>query len=254
MGLAGRAVLRTGGLPGGAGEKNPPEGLPTPVQSLVCRDMSLEVLRHELPPIGTNCLLVPNPERGELAVFDAPLNAWATVEREAVRRGLRISGLYFTHGHWDHTLDGTHFIANGVPTWAHEAERIFFEKPEIMAALSIPGLDIPRLEIDNWLQHGATLEIVGRPVEVRHVPGHSQGSLLFWFREDGFAITGDAIFRGSIGRTDFPGCSFEELAESIRKQVYTLPDDTILYPGHGPQTSVGREACSNPFVSRSDER
>jgi glyoxylase-like metal-dependent hydrolase (beta-lactamase superfamily II) len=89
---------------------------------------------------------------------------------------------------------------------------------------------------------------------VRHVPGHSQGSLLFWFKEDAFAISGDAVFSGSIGRTDFPGCSFEQLEHSIRTQIYTLPDATVLYPGHGPATSVGAEASGNPFVRRPPAR
>lgn len=212
--------------------------------------MSLSVESYELPPIGTQCYVVSHPDSMELAVFDAPLNAWPTIERIAARSGLKIGGLYFTHGHWDHTLDGKKFNDAGVPVHAHAGDRPFFETPEVMALYSIPGMDIPRVHIDSWLQHGQRIRIVGREVEVRHVPGHSPGSILFWFVDDAVAICGDALFQRSIGRTDFPGCSFEQLANSIKNHIYTLPDSTIVYPGHGPATSVVEEATGNPFVTR----
>lgn len=212
--------------------------------------MSLEVKSYELPPIGTQCYVLVDGERQELAVFDAPLNAWPTAERIAVETGCRISGLYFTHGHWDHTLDGHLFNKAGIPVFAHSADKAFFETPEVMAAYSIPGLEMPGIKVDHWLEDGQSVEILGRSVEVRHVPGHSPGSILFWFSDEQLAVTGDAIFNGSIGRTDFPGCSFEQLAASIQTKIYTLPDSTVLYPGHGPETSVGREATGNPFVNR----
>ena len=212
--------------------------------------MPVEVTAYELPPIGTQCYLVSNPELKAFAVFDAPMEAWPVAQDHAARTGYRLDGLYFTHGHWDHTLDGKHFNEAGIPCFAHPQEKPFFETPGIMSAFSIPGLEIPEIDIGTWLEHGQQLEIVGARVEIRHVPGHSQGSILYWFIDDKFAITGDAIFSGSIGRTDFPGCSFAQLQQSIREQVYTLPDDTVLYPGHGPETSVGGEAASNPFVKR----
>jgi glyoxylase-like metal-dependent hydrolase (beta-lactamase superfamily II) len=212
--------------------------------------MPLEIRSFELPPIGTQCYLILDPERQELVVMDAPLNAFATVERVSVETGFRIAGLYFTHGHWDHTLDGVRFNQAGVPTFAHAGDRDFYEQPGVMASYSIPGLEMPPVTIDHWLEGGTETTILGRPVEVRHVPGHSPGSILYWFSEDKFAISGDAVFQGSIGRTDFPGCSFEQLESSIRTHVYTLPDETVLYPGHGPKTSVGEEARTNPFVNR----
>ncbi|MGC9450118.1 MAG: MBL fold metallo-hydrolase [Oceanipulchritudo sp.] len=210
--------------------------------------MTLDIRTYELPPIGTNCFLVSNPERGETAVFDAPLNAWATVEREAVRTGYRIGGLYLTHGHWDHTLDGGRFNEQEIPVHAHAGDRMFYEKPEVMGVFSMPGIEMKPVRVETWLEHGQRIRIIGRPVEVRHVPGHSPGSILYWFFEDNFAVSGDALFRGGVGRTDFPGCSFEELDRSIRENIYTMPAETVVYPGHGPETSVGREARGNPFV------
>lgn len=212
--------------------------------------MSLEIRSFELPPIGTQCYAILDLERQELVVMDAPLNAFATIERLSVETGFRIVGLYFTHGHWDHTLDGGRFNQAGVPTFAHAGDKDFYEQPDVMASYSIPGLPMPPVAIDHWLEGGTDITILGRTVGLRHVPGHSPGSLLYWFPEDGFAISGDALFQGSIGRTDFPGCSFEQLESSIRSQIYTLPDETVLYPGHGPKTTVGEEARNNPFVNR----
>lgn len=212
--------------------------------------MELNIEVFELPPIGTNCYAVTHPGTDAVAVFDAPLNAWSSIEALCRKDGLELEGLYFTHGHWDHTLDGVKFCDAGIPAYAHAGERMFFETPEIMASYSIPGMKIPPVTISEWLEDGQRISIIGREVEVRHVPGHSPGSILFWFVEDAVAISGDALFQGSIGRTDFPGCSFQQLSDSIKNRIYTLPDETVVYPGHGPLTSVGDEARANPFVTR----
>lgn len=216
----------------------------------LCVLMSLDVHCFELPPIGTNCYALIDSSSQAIAVFDAPLNAYATVERLAVERGYKLEGLYFTHGHWDHILDGARFNEAGIQSFAHGEDRQFYEDPQLMSSFAIPGLPMPPVEIGTWVEHLQTMKILGRLVEVRHVPGHSPGSILYWFKDDSFAITGDALFQGSVGRTDFPGCSFEQLAKSIKEQIYTLPDKTKLYPGHGPATSVGSEAAGNPFVTR----
>lgn len=194
--------------------------------------------------------MVCDVARAKLAVFDAPLNAFATAERFAVKHGYTIEGLYCTHGHWDHILDGWRFAEAGVPVYAHAGDRMFYETPGSMSAFAIPGLEMRSLAVSHWLEAGVRIDILGESVDVRAVPGHSGGSVLFWFEQSGFAVSGDAIFHGSVGRTDFPGCSFAELEQSIRTQIYTLPDNTVLYPGHGPQTTVGHEAVSNPFVRR----
>jgi glyoxylase-like metal-dependent hydrolase (beta-lactamase superfamily II) len=127
---------------------------------------------------------------------------------------------------------------------------MFYAEPQTMAAFAIPGMAMRPVEVDQWVGDGDIIEILGRRVEVRAVPGHSAGSVLYWFCDDGFAVSGDALFKGSIGRTDFPGCSFEQLEGSIRQRIYTLPDATVIYPGHGPATTVAEEAVSNPFVQR----
>jgi glyoxylase-like metal-dependent hydrolase (beta-lactamase superfamily II) len=210
--------------------------------------MSLEIRAFELPPIGTQCYVVINPQRAILAVVDAPLNAYATVERLSVQNGYTVEGLYLTHGHWDHTLDAHKFAQAGYSVYGHNGDQQLFENPSCMSGYAIPGLTMEPVGVTHWLEDGQELEIVGSAVQVRHVPGHSAGSVLFWFKDEGFAMSGDAIFNGSVGRTDFPGCSFEELEHSIQRKIYTLPKSTRLYPGHGLETSVAAEINGNPYV------
>lgn len=212
--------------------------------------MDLEIRSFELPPIGTQCYLVLNHALRSLAVFDAPLQARETVARVLRETGYAPAGLYLTHGHWDHTLDAPALRSEGFQAFAHDRDRRLFEEPHLMAGFALPDTALVPLTVDRWLAHGDHLEVCGSPVEVRHVPGHSAGSILFWFKDKDWAVAGDAVFQGSIGRTDLPGGSFEQLEASIREQIYTLPDAVTLYPGHGPPTTVGHEALHNPFVVR----
>lgn len=210
--------------------------------------MDLEIQTLELPPIGTNCYIVIDREAARAAVIDAPLNAYASVEKRMATEGWSIECLLLTHGHWDHTLDGWRFAEAGVPVAAHAADRILLETPEVMAPYAMPSLQMRPVPVQRWLEHGAEIQVLGRTVEVRHVPGHCPGSLLFWFKADEVAFCGDVIFCGGVGRTDFPDCSFESLEASIRSHVYTLPPQTRLLPGHGPDTTVADERRQNPFV------
>jgi glyoxylase-like metal-dependent hydrolase (beta-lactamase superfamily II) len=109
-------------------------------------------------------------------------------------------------------------------------------------------LRLEPVKVDSWGAQGETFPALGTQVEVRHVPGHCPGNVLFYFAREKMAFVGDALFAGSIGRTDLPGGSLAQLARSIRSQIYTLPDDTAIFPGHGPATTVGRERLANPHV------
>jgi glyoxylase-like metal-dependent hydrolase (beta-lactamase superfamily II) len=100
-----------------------------------------------------------------------------------------------------------------------------------------------------WVAQDERFDALGTSVEVRHVPGHCPGNVLFHLAAHKMAFVGDALFNGSIGRTDLPGGSFEQLEHAIREQIYTLPPETILWPGHGPKTTVANERAHNPYVS-----
>lgn len=202
----------------------------------------------ELPPIGTNAYALLDTDRGECAILDAPAEAHAWARELAEARGCRITALVLTHGHWDHTLDAHLFASDGVPVYGHEADRVLFESPERMADFALPGVALKPVAVDEWVGEGDTLDLIGRVAEVRHVPGHCPGNILLHFPSEKAAFVGDVIFAGGVGRYDLPGGNVAELEASIRNKVYTLPEATLLHPGHGPVTTVAREMAENPFV------
>lgn len=211
--------------------------------------MALSIKTLELPPIGTNCYLLTREGSDEVAVIDAPLGAWKEIKPLLEESNVRLAHLLMTHGHWDHTLDGWLFNKDKrFISYAGRGDVDFYHDPQSMSRFSIPGLEMQPMRIDRWVKQGDSLTLMGEVVEVREVPGHSPGSVLFWFKDSDCVFSGDAVFQRSVGRTDFPGCSFEELERSIQQQIYTLPRKVRIYPGHGPRTSVGEEIENNPFV------
>ncbi len=199
-------------------------------------------------PIPTNAYLLTAPERGEAVLIDAPGGILADIEPILAREKCRLTELWITHGHWDHTQGGAELIrATNAVVRAHPADRRLLEDPVVMSAFA-EQFKLEALKVDHWIEAGQRLEALGASAEVRHVPGHCPGNVLFYFQAQKAAFVGDALFKGSIGRTDFPGGNFEELERSIREQIYTLPDVTKVYSGHGEPTTVGEEKASNPYV------
>lgn len=206
---------------------------------------------HVLPagPIETNAYLLTQPATGEAILIDAPGEVWPDVKYILEKEKCTLKGLWLTHGHWDHTQGAAEVVRHtGAEVVGHRADRQFFEEPQVMAAFSGMELELPPVAVTRWVAQGDVLAALGTSAEVRHVPGHCPGNILFYFATEAAAYVGDALFKASIGRTDFPGCSFHELEKSIRTQIYTLPDATTVYPGHGPETTVGVEKRTNPYV------
>jgi glyoxylase-like metal-dependent hydrolase (beta-lactamase superfamily II) len=207
---------------------------------------------HVLPagPIETNAYLLTEPATGEAILIDAPDGVWAPVERLLRAENCRLVGLWLTHGHWDHTQGAAEVVRRtGARVLAHRDGRRLIETPEVMRALLMPGLVVEPAKVDQWIDDGQTMDALGESVRVGHVPGHCPGSLMFYFPRLGAAFVGDALFRGGVGRTDLPGGDFAELERSIRSRIYTLPESTTVYSGHGEPTSVGEEKAHNPYVS-----
>lgn len=201
-------------------------------------------------PIETNAYLLTSTERGEAILIDAPGDVWPEVERRLANDGVKLTELWITHGHWDHTQGGAEVVRrSGAKVLAHRADRDLIETPEIMSAFLGGQLQLEPIRVDRWVEDGERLTAFGHEVEVRHVPGHCPGNVLFYFPAQRAAFVGDAIFAGSVGRTDLPGGSMEELERSIRQKIFTLPAATALYPGHGPATQVETEQQTNPYVS-----
>ncbi|PTX99135.1 MBL fold metallo-hydrolase [Opitutus sp. ER46] len=206
---------------------------------------------HVLPagPIQTNAYLLMAPERGEAVLVDAPGDIWAEIEPLLQEKKCRLVELWLTHGHWDHTQGGAEVVRQtGAKVRAHRDDQIMIEDPSVMERFMGETLNLEPMHVDLWVKQGDRFDALGHQVEVRHVPGHCPGNVLFHFPALGCAIVGDALFNGSVGRSDLPGGSFEQLEKSIREQIYTLPDNTVVFPGHGPKTTVGDEKQHNPYV------
>jgi hydroxyacylglutathione hydrolase len=210
-----------------------------------------DVKLHVLPagPIQTNAYLLTAPERGEAILIDAPGDVWADVEPILTREKCRLTELWLTHGHWDHTQGGAEVVrATSALVRAHRDDQVLIETPQVMSAFLDGSIKLEPINVDHWLTPGETLNALGTTIEVRHVPGHCPGNVLFYFNGTGAAFVGDALFKGSIGRTDLPLGNHAQLERAIRAEIYTLPGATTVYPGHGESTTIGHEMQTNPYV------
>lgn len=207
---------------------------------------------HVLPAgmIQTNAYLLTAAERGEALLIDAPGEVWPAVEQVLRTENCKLTDVWITHGHWDHVQGAAEVVRQtDAKVSAHQADQEMIEHPELVERFMGERLNLEAVIVDRWVAQGDRLAALGLKIEVRHVPGHCPGNVLFYFPSLRAAFVGDALFAGSIGRTDLPGGSFDVLEKSIREQIYTLPEDTVVYPGHGSDTTVGAEKETNPYVS-----
>jgi len=217
----------------------------------------LEVVVFTLGPVQTNAYLLADPETREAAVIDP---AWDghLILQESQKRGWRIGHLWYTHAHFDH-IGGAGEIADGLnplPLVAlHPADHGLW-RAEGGAPLFGFKID-PGPEPTVDLFDGQVLQLGGARIHVRFTPGHTLGHCIFYVppapsaTTAGLCFCGDLIFQNSVGRTDLPGSDPDALVHSIKTQIYTLPDNTRLLPGHGAETTVGYEKKNNPFVDDS---
>ena len=209
--------------------------------------MHLEVL--QIGPLDTNVYVLFPEESEEAIVIDAPENTFSEVAPLLERYGRKKVSLFITHGHLDHVL-GVHDFVKELDAliYAHKGDQSWIENPMIMGFLFPFAEDAKGAKINVLVEEGQVLAIGGEKIEVRYVPGHSPGSVVYYFPSRKWAFVGDLIFAGGVGRSDLPGGSFQELERSIRQKVYTLSEDTVLYPGHGASTTVAVEKKTNLYV------
>jgi glyoxylase-like metal-dependent hydrolase (beta-lactamase superfamily II) len=208
----------------------------------------VQIQTFPLPPLDTNAYLLFAPGRDDAVLVDAPPGALTAILPTLAQSHRRLTALLLTHGHWDHMADAAACRAAGAAVYAHVDDRDWIENPMQQAEFMLPGLDIEPARVDHFIKAGEMLKVAGLCFEVRHVPGHAPGNVLFYSAEANAAFVGDAIFAGAVGRPDLPGGDWPQLENSIRTQIYTLPGGTVLYPGHGPTTTVARECATNMFV------
>ena len=207
---------------------------------------------HVLPsgPIQTVGYLLTDAALGQAVLIDAPGGIMAKVQPVLDKEGCQLTELWLTHGHWDHMQDAADVKQkSGALIRAHQADQGLIETPEIMEGFMGQKMGLVGVKIEAFFAQGNRLTALGREFEVRHVPGHCPGNVLFYSAGAAVAFVGDALFNGGVGRWDLPGGNYDLLARSIREQIYTLPDATIVFPGHGPRTTVGDEKETNPYVS-----
>jgi hydroxyacylglutathione hydrolase len=199
--------------------------------------MSLAVDRHELGPVGTNCYVVRLERDAPEAVVVDPGADVEELPAECV-------AILITHSHWDH-LGGVADLAErtGAKVYMPRQEAAVLAHPSDW----FPEVPLRSYEADVLLDGDETLELAGISFETLNVPGHSPGHVAY--HAEGALFSGDVLFAGSVGRTDLPFSDWDTLVESIRVLMERLPPETVVYPGHGPETTLGTELARNPFLA-----
>jgi len=201
-----------------------------------------------LGPFRTCCYLVHVPPDPECWFIDASFSPAPMIDR-ARQLALQPSRIILTHAHGDHIagLDELRAAFPGVRAAVHQNEAAFLTDPELNLSAGF-GPPVVARPADDLLRGGEILTLSGSTWTVLNTPGHSPGGITLYHPESKIAFAGDTLFAGSIGRFDYPTSSERDLIRSIRDVLYALPDDTRVFPGHGPPTTIGREKRSNPYV------
>lgn len=193
------------------------------------------------------CYIVSCPKTSKAAIID-PGGDEERILAEVKKAGLEVVYIILTHGHPDHVCGNRRIKeATGATIIMHSADAAFFGKPEIVSYFSMLGLE-PSPPTDRMVEDGDIIEIGEEKLKVLHTPGHTPGGICLLCGND--LITGDTLFVGGVGRTDFPGGSHQDLMDSIKSRLLVLPDDTVVWPGHGyggKQSTIGEERQTNPY-------
>ncbi|CAN5863998.1 MBL fold metallo-hydrolase [soil metagenome] len=209
--------------------------------------MELLIRTFVAPVFGENAYIAWRAGSRRAVCFD-PGNTVSAMLRLLRDEDLSLAAILLTHAHLDH-VEGVAKLAaeTAAPIYLHPADRFLYDNAVRQGLQFGMHVDEPP-RVDHQLQHGERLSFGDVEYHVLHVPGHSPGHVLFHAADAECAFVGDIVFQASIGRTDLPGGDYGQLMSGIREHVLTLPPETVLYPGHGPATSVGHEATTNPFL------
>lgn len=200
----------------------------------------------EVGPLGVNCYILGSAATREGVVID-PGGDVGRIAEVAHKNGLKIRYIINTHGHFDHVGGNLQAVkAFGAPLLVHESDApMLGRSAEVARMYGMQGENSPAP--DGFLTEGMEIAFGSHRIKVLHTPGHTQGGCCLYLEAANIVITGDTLFADSIGRTDLPGGSHEQLLQSIRSKLFTLPDGVTAYPGHGPSTTIGHEKRHNPY-------
>ena len=200
-------------------------------------------------PVETNAYLIIDEQSETAVAIDVPLGSHSWFVEECKRHNVRVTEIWLTHSHWDHMADCEELRRTmRAQVLIHKQDEYRLGDPNKYIGMSVP-MHFQSTRADRFITHGDILCIGSSAWEVRHTPGHTEGSVCFIEHTLNVAIVGDTLFRESIGRTDLQGGDHQSLLQSIRHELMVLPDSTLVLPGHMEHTTIGYERVNNPYIS-----
>lgn len=199
-------------------------------------------------PFETNGYLVSD-ETGEAAIFDAPLESTHEFMKYIRRKNLKVTAIFLTHSHWDHTADAAELRRQtGAKIYMHKDDIYRVLEPNKFTIFRLP-FNLESFSPDVELQGGEEFTVDNMKFKALHTPGHTEGGVCFVEEANKVIFSGDTLFDGSIGRCDLPGGSLDVLLSSIHEKLLVYPDETLIYPGHGEPTNIKNEKLNNPYLN-----